>query len=41
VECGADPFAICTVTRHRNINTLVAYVRRKDAFKAHPGEGFL
>jgi hypothetical protein len=29
------------VTRHRNINTLVAYVRRRDQFKAHPGEGFL
>jgi integrase len=41
VEVGADVFAIAAVTRHKNIQTLTAYVRRKDAFKAHPGDAFL
>jgi hypothetical protein len=41
VEAGADVFAIASVTRHRNIQTLTACVRRKDTFKGHPGERFL
>jgi integrase len=32
-QAGADPFAIAAVTRHKNIQTLTAYVRRRDAFK--------
>jgi hypothetical protein len=41
IEFGADPFAICIVTRHRRLDTLLGYVRSKDAFKQDPGEGFL
>jgi site-specific recombinase XerD len=40
VETGADLPAICAVTRHKSLTTLLGYVRRRNAFKAHPGRDF-
>jgi site-specific recombinase XerD len=41
VEDGASAVRVAEITRHRSLDTVTVYVRRLDAFKAHPGEGFL
>ena len=41
VEDGASAVRVAEITRHRSLDTVTVYVRRIDAFKAHPGEGFL
>jgi hypothetical protein len=32
---------VAEITRHRSLDTVTVYVRRLNAFKAHPDEGFL
>jgi site-specific recombinase XerD len=41
VEDGASAVRVAEITRHRSLDTVAVYVRRLDAFRAHPGERFL
>lgn len=41
VEDGASALRVAEITRHRSLDTVAVYVRRLDAFRAHPGERFL
>jgi hypothetical protein len=41
VEDGASAIRVAEITRHRSLDTVAVYVRRLDAFRAHPGERFL
>jgi site-specific recombinase XerD len=41
VEGGVSTLRVAEITRHRSLDTVATYVRRLDAFRAHPGERFL
>ena len=41
VEDGASAVRVAEITRHRSLDMVAVYVRRLDAFRAHPGERFL
>jgi site-specific recombinase XerD len=40
-ESGADVFKMMEVSRHKSMDTLRGYVRRRDLFKKHAGAAFL